>query len=130
MIGAWDETHERETTMIQQVVDAIHEFIKVADAVTAEYWTASNFTHAPAPKHEAKFISSKWCKIVTPGSGVYGFIAVSDFTTKELGPVAVGSIHKAASWSKPAKHARGNVLTQQPYEYRKALGPYGPNYLR
>jgi hypothetical protein len=116
--------------MTQQTVDAIHEFVKVADAVTQDYWTACNYTHTPAPKHEANFISSKWCKIVTPGSGVYCFIAVSDFVTKELGQVTVGGIYKAASWSKPAKHARGNVLTQTPDDYRKALGPHGPNYLR
>lgn len=38
-----------------------------------------------------------------------------------------GDILKAASWSAPAKHARGNIFDKSTW---KAAGPYGMAYLR
>lgn len=136
MIGAWDETHKRETMMTAELQAKINEFLKVADAITAEYWTAQSFTFAPAPIHRTTALSAnaKWARVVSyeggQSRGVYCFIALQDFSTKALGAVTAGSIHKPASYDAPAKHARGNILTQTPDEYRKALGPHGPNYLR
>lgn len=39
-----------------------------------------------------------------------------------------GDILKAAGWKAPAKHARGNIMTDTHGIER--LGPYGPAYLR
>ena len=39
-----------------------------------------------------------------------------------------GDILKAASWKKPAKHARGNVMDRA--QRGRSVGPYGANYLR
>lgn len=39
-----------------------------------------------------------------------------------------GDILKAESWTKPAKHARGNIF--KPEEWEKNLEKYGPRYLR
>jgi hypothetical protein len=38
-----------------------------------------------------------------------------------------GDVLKPASWSAPAKHARGNIHNANPIA---ACGPYGINYLR
>jgi hypothetical protein len=38
-----------------------------------------------------------------------------------------GNILKAAGWSAPAKHARGNIYNENP---AKCMGPYGAAYLR
>jgi hypothetical protein len=45
------------------------------------------------------------------------------FVDKETGDVL-----KAASWSKPAKHARGNIFN--PDYGLGNMGPHGPAYLR
>jgi hypothetical protein len=39
-----------------------------------------------------------------------------------------GDVLKAASWKKPAKHARGNIFDE--WNGLKSVGPYGPAYLR
>lgn len=59
---------------------------------------------------------------------IYAFIALEDFSTKELGQVKAGDVMKPASYKKPAKHARGNV-----FDAEGGLGTanqYGPGYLR
>lgn len=39
-----------------------------------------------------------------------------------------GDVLKAAGWSKPAKHARGNIFDE--HNGLSMVGPYGPAYLR
>ena len=39
-----------------------------------------------------------------------------------------GDVLKVASWSKPAKHARGNIFDE--HKGLEKIGPYGPAYLR
>ena len=63
----------------------------------------------------------KYAKIIThdangSGGGVWGFIDIES-----------GNILKAAGWSKPAKHARGNIETAS---YGRNYVWTGPNYLR
>lgn len=41
-----------------------------------------------------------------------------------------GNIYKADGWKKPAKHIRGNILTDANFSIGKALNPYGAAYLR
>ena len=42
--------------------------------------------------------------------------------------MATGDVLKADGWSRPAKHARGNIY--RPDNGLKAMGPYGAAYLR
>lgn len=79
---------------------------------------------------EANYISEKWCRIVkqyTGSQSVYAFIALQTYSTKTLGTVQVGDIHRPASWKIPAKHARGNVFQE---DFNNCAGPYGVIYLR
>ena len=62
----------------------------------------------------------------TVGS-VYAFIALQDNTTKVLGRVNAGGIHKPAGFKAPAKHERGNVFAD---DFRKCLTPWGIVYLK
>jgi hypothetical protein len=80
----------------------------------------------------ADYISDKWCKLVrTKENGtkasVYGFVALADFSTKELGQVKTGDIHRAAGWKKPAKHKRGSVLDDT---YKICCNLYGIAYMK
>lgn len=42
--------------------------------------------------------------------------------------LATGGVFKAASWSTPAKHARGNIFDA--WNGLRNMGPFGPAYLR
>jgi hypothetical protein len=114
----------------------IDEFIKATDEISAEYWVRQGFTFAKPPIHRADFISEKWVRVVTldvPHEGepkensVYAFIALQDNTTKTLGVVKAGDIHKPAGYKSPAKHARGNIFEA---DFRKALTANGIVYLK
>lgn len=59
----------------------------------------------------------------------YGFIAKYDNETKGLGKVRCGDLLRAASWSSPAKHARGNILDNIEVAIENS-GPYGVAYLK
>jgi hypothetical protein len=63
---------------------------------------------------------NRYAKIIKSYSernlSVYGFIDLSN-----------GDLLKAASWAKPAKHARGNIFAPDPLA---GCGPYGLAYLR
>lgn len=114
---------------------AIANFVKAADEVTAAYWTAQNFTFSPPPVHRADFLSDKWVRVVTlekrgeewKVASVFAFIALVENTTKALGTVKPGDIHKAATFKAPAKHARGNVFAPN---FRECITPHGIVYLR
>ena len=117
------------------IEERINAFIAHADAIAAESWKRSNYHHALSPVHKAEF-SSKWCKIVTYDraldgterkSSVYCFVCLEDGQTKTLGRLKRGDIHKAASYNAPAKHARGNVFTDN---FNNCAGPHGVAYLR
>jgi len=59
--------------------------------------------------------------------GIYCFIASEDGNTKGLGVVKCGDVLKAASYTKPAKHARGNIFDSD--NGLKGAGRFGPAYL-
>jgi len=113
----------------------IVEFVTAADEVVATYWKAQGFTFSAPPIHRADFLSDKWVRVVVleerngerKVSSVYAFIALVDNSTKALGNVKAGDIHKAATFKAPAKHARGNVFEA---DFRKALTPHGIVYLK
>ena len=110
-------------------------FVTKADEATAKYWQESGYTYSAPPKHQADYISDKWCRIVTleerngkwESSSVYAFICLKDGYTKALCALRAGDIHKAASYKAPAKHARGNVLDDL---FPNCLTPFGIIYLK
>lgn len=108
----------------------IQEVVKAADEIAANYFKQQNYSFDP-PTHRADYISDKWVRIVTIERGqarsVYAFIALCDNTTKALGQVKTGDIHKPASFKAPAKIARANVFND---DFRKALTPHGIVCLR
>jgi hypothetical protein len=61
-------------------------------------------------------------------SCIYCFIAINDITNKSLGYVPAGSIMMPATFSRPAKHARGNIFKRETWEI--ACGEWGISYLR
>lgn len=74
----------------------------------------------------------KWCKIdrrnqLNKGASVYCFVAITDFSNKQLGSVKTGDIHMPASFRIPAKHARGSIFQE---DFGNCCGPYGVKYLR
>ena len=64
----------------------------------------------------------KFIKVIRGGS-VWGFVAKEDGVHKGL-PMKSGDVLKAAGWSAPAKHTRGNIFddTQDYFQWT------GPNY--
>lgn len=61
-----------------------------------------------------------------PQGSVHSFVIRKATNTKSLGQTRVGDIHKAASWSGPAKGARGTIFTNNPADYNCNI--YGTNY--
>jgi len=70
----------------------------------------------------------KWWKILSGSGSVHSFVAKVDNHSKALGFVKEGDIHKAASWSAPARTARGSIFT--PDDWNKTFGRYGAAYLK
>ena len=81
--------------------------------------------------------SKKWVKVVKQdvdmegnergGLSVHSFVAVCDFSTKGLGQITKGNVHKAASWKAPAKHARASIYEIETLE--RSVSGHGPAYL-
>lgn len=86
-----------------------------------EYWE-NNYTYKEyVPLTTTK--GRKFMKIIGDG-GVWGFVAMYDGDFKGQ-PVRKGDLMKAATWSAPAKHARGNIFDgTASYEF------FGPSYLK
>ena len=64
----------------------------------------------------------KFIKIIRDNS-VWGFVAKSDGMHKGV-PMKAGDVLKAAGWSAPAKHTRGNIFDDNQDYFRWT----GPNY--
>ena len=65
----------------------------------------------------------KFTKIIR-GTSVWGFVSNVDGTHKGL-PLQVGDVLKAAGWSAPAKHTRGNIFDDN----QNYFSWTGPNYI-
>ena len=65
----------------------------------------------------------KFIKVIRDGS-VWGFVAKEDGVHKGL-RLKAGDVLKAAGWSAPAKHTRGNIFDKNQDYFRWT----GPNYL-
>ena len=64
----------------------------------------------------------KFIKVIRGGS-VWGFVAKEDGVNKGL-PMKAGDVLKAAGWSAPAKHTRGNIFDDNQDYFQWT----GPNY--
>ena len=62
----------------------------------------------------------KFIKIIRDNS-VWGFVAKADGTHKGV-PMKMGDVLKAAGWSAPAKHTRGNIFDNK-QDYFSWTGP-------
>ncbi len=117
-------------TIWQEKIDA---FVKKADEIVADYFKRSGYSLAP-PTHRADQISDKWVRVVTveerngkpEDSSVYAFICLQNYTTKTLGNLMAGDIHKPATFKAPAKHARGSIFNP---DFAKCMTPFGIVYL-
>lgn len=92
----------------------INEFLAVLTEMKRAYNAKMGYTNeAIHPVAYTVNYGKKFAKIVHSGS-VFCFVEL-----------ATGNIYKAASWSAPAKHVRGNIKNGA-----ADVGPYGPAYLR
>ena len=62
----------------------------------------------------------KFIKVIRDNS-VWGFVAKADGTHKGV-PMRAGDVLKAAGWSAPAKHTRGNIFDDK-QDYFRWTGP-------
>ena len=101
---------------------AIIEFVsRMQDEANADLNSTYKSDHYDPSKTFSVSFGRKYAKIISrdangSGGGVWGFIDIES-----------GDILKAAGWSKPAKHARGNIETAS---YGRNYVWTGPNYLR
>jgi hypothetical protein len=111
--------------------ERIQVLVEVANEKVRQHFDQMGYKNLQPHTHQAEYLSSKWCRINRLEHGqttsVYCFVALQDNTTKALGHVVAGDIHKAATYKAPAKHARGNVFDE---DFAKHLTPYGAEYLR
>lgn len=92
---------------------------EIAAVIEANYRaTCPNMVAAGVMDSARIEFGRRYAKIVrTASRSVFAFIDLTN-----------GNILKPASWAKPARHARGNVLDIA--GRRNSYGPYGINYLR
>ena len=80
--------------------------------------------HKGFPKNKDMVLSlvagRKFVKVVNENS-VWGFVAKKDGVHKGL-PMKAGDVLKAAGWSAPAKHTRGNIFDNN-QDYFRWTGP-------
>lgn len=93
---------------------ALSAFIEAAQSVMDEH-RAKFYPKAPRAELSVQWLQKR-VRVVREGS-VHCFV---DFAT--------GDILKSEGWSKPAKHARGNIYAED--HGKSAMGPYGAAYLR
>jgi len=105
--------------MIQPVADALPGFIKAVNEKMTDYW-ARHYPNLTARQVKVGG-GEKYIKIVEVEHGevrsIYCFIDASN-----------GDVLMPASFKKPAKHARGNILTGDPVN-DGCCGPHGVRYM-
>lgn len=107
-------TKETEMDPIkEQYENRRNEFVIALQQMIDEYYK-KHFSLLETPKITVN-VGRKFDKLVAKGNGVHCFIERS-----------TGDIYKAASWSAPAKHARGNIYSEDMLE---GVNVYGANYL-
>ena len=93
---------------------ALRKYVELAQEKTKERDFSDGKT---IPLKVAPRRSKRYVKIIedSPGQPVFAFIDTNN-----------GDVLYPASWSKPAKHTRGNIFFESPL---KGTGPYGPEPL-
>lgn len=108
----------------------IDQFVRHVNNVIQRHYH-ERFPNLTPPTIVTDYMSDKWCRLLVTENGrsrsVYGFVALVDNTTRTMGHVTAGDIHKSESYKRPAKHARGSVFQD---DYNNCAGPYGIAYLR
>ena len=121
---------------IEEYNEALEAYVKmVTDLHEAHY--KNHFASLPVPEikvsHGSKL--TKLTEVRYDDSGkivsksVRAFVAKSDYDTKGLGEVKEGDILMPASWSAPAKHARGSIFDDD-HGRSYADGVGRPMYMR
>lgn len=112
--------------------DEVVHFLNEAQKMIDEYSKRMNYNNANKlflidGKTYIKIVSRNTFEgVVNESSGsAWGFIAKDDGNNKGMGSWKRGDLFKSASWTIPAKHARGNVI-----EKKWEISPYGPAYLK
>jgi hypothetical protein len=103
-----------ETNFERNFRRALNTFFAGCERISTEHMDR-NFPNLPKPEFKLEELKVRW-RVRRDGS-------VHAFVCKNTGDVLM-----PASWSKPAKHARGNILAEDNGLGR--IGPYGPAYLR
>lgn len=93
---------------------ALQSFVAGCEAITGGH-RAKHYPNLPADSFSTR-PGKRYVKVVRDG-GAHCFVEI-----------ATGDVLMAASWSKPAKHARGNIFDE--HNGLGSMGPYGPAYLR
>jgi hypothetical protein len=93
---------------------AIETFFEGVKRISNQYMDA-NFPSLTKPVFELEELNVRWR--ITRDRSAFCFV-----------DKATGNVLKAASWSAPAKHARGNIFDES--NGLAKIGPYGPAYLR
>lgn len=101
----------------------IVKFLEEVNEFRKKKWDEHGFTYQSSP--DEVFIGSvgrKYIKLMCNGS-VWGFISRVDGVNKGS-KIKKGDLLKAASYSSPAKHSRGNIV-----DGTASYGEHGPTYL-
>ena len=116
---------------------AIQNFIVAANKEIGSYWERMKLTYAPAPTIVARE-TERYIVLHKEGKNhegqktdesIFAFIVRGDFYTRTLGVLKEGDILRPATYKAPAKHARGNVFSEQGGTEAIAQGSASIRYL-
>lgn len=108
----------KEKSKSPQFDEAFEKFMKYAQDLIDK----NNEENCPNIKTTLEYSTGKkYVRVIIKDN--HGGQSVFCFVDKETGDVL-----KPDGWKKPAKHARGNIFTDDPAEY--GITAYGPRYLR
>ena len=99
--------------MKTELKNKITNFVNEEAQVLINNFYTEYFNNLKAPKLTVTF-GRKYAKILSDKYTVWGFVSLEN-----------GDLLMAASWNKPAKHARGNILNGS-----AVYDAYGPAYIR
>jgi hypothetical protein len=109
---------------------ALESFVAEVNDLIQQYWDEKGYTHARAPVVRINGNGRSYTKLVKEDDGGHGSKSVYCFVRKSENASKgslVGDILKAASWSAPAKHARGNIFNENRMD---AVTQFGAVYMQ
>jgi len=108
-------------TNSENLMNHVDNFVNKVNEELLEYYT-TRFSSLTPRLITIENRGSKYVKLIHDRS-VWGFISKYDGVFKGV-PIKVGDLMKAASWSSPAKHSRGNII-----DGTASYSEYGPSYI-